>query len=371
MMDLESEAIAVVFGTRPEIIKLAEVIRLLGDAALLVHTGQHFDRDLDSMIVAELGFPPAKVRFEVGGRGRGGQIGEATRLLDEHFSVARPRGVIVQGDTNSTVAAALAANARQLPLIHVEAGLRCYDRTLPEEHNRVVTDHLADLCCAPTPTSAANLAAEGICGHRVVICGNTIVESVRSMLPDVAARRSLVETRELCPGSFAVATFHRGSNVDDREVLEAILTELADLPLPVLLPIHPRTADRAAHFGLSHLLDKLWTSPPLSHRDFLALVAECAFIVTDSGGIQEEASVLKRPVIVVRTSTERPEVLGTFATLVSPGPAIGEVARSWCKDPPALHRRLATIPSPYGDGSASQRIVAATIALLTRNGGSI
>lgn len=361
---------AVVFGTRPEIIKLAEVIRLLGDAAHLVHTGQHYDAELDSTIVAELGLPPARTRFEVGGRSRGNQIGEATRLLDEHFKTAQPRAVIVQGDTNSTVAGALAANARQLPLVHVEAGLRCFDRTLPEEHNRVITDHLADLCCAPTQTSKTNLLAEGIPARRVLVSGNTVVESVTRMLPDLPARRSVVERWGLGPGPFAVATFHRSSNVDDAAILETILTELAELPLPVVFPVHPRTAERARRFGLTVLLEHLRTSPPLRRRDLLGLAAESAFILTDSGGIQEEASVLKRPTMVVRTSTERPEGLGTFATLVPPGPAMGEVARSWMKDLPALHQGLATLPTPYGDGTASRRIVAATLALLGRNGGS-
>jgi UDP-N-acetylglucosamine 2-epimerase (non-hydrolysing) len=252
-----------------------------------------------------------------------------------------------------------------LPVVHVEAGLRSHDRAMPEEHNRVVVDHLADLCCAPTPTSAANLAAESIDGTRVVVTGNTVVEAVLDLRPDPAATATILATHGVEPDRFVLATFHRPENVDDPEVLALILSELAALPVPVVLPLHPRTAGRAADAGLDPLLEKLLVAPPVGYHEFLGLMGASALIVSDSGGVQEESSVVKRPVLVVRRSTERPEVLGTFSRLVAPGPAIAGTAREWIDDLPAVHAQLAALPSPYGDGRASELTVAAMERLLT------
>ena len=361
-------SVAVVMGTRPEMIKLGEILRLLGPAARVVHTGQHFDDTLALRFYGELGLAPPALQLAVGGTSRGQQLGEATRLLDAHFAEDRPVAVVVQGDTNATLAGALAANARDIPLAHVEAGLRSRDRAMPEEHNRVLTDHLADLCCAPTEVNRANLAAEGIQGDGVEVTGNTIVEALARLLPDRGAQDALLADHAVQAGRFVLATFHRPETVDAPGPLTAVLGGLAGLPLPVVLPLHPRTAKRVADFGLGHLADGLHVVPPVGYREFLGLFARCAFAVSDSGGVQEEASVLKRPVLVVRRSTERPEVLGTFAELVPAGPRIGEVAGGWATDVDALHARLAELPSPYGDGAASLRSVAALGRLLARRG---
>jgi UDP-N-acetylglucosamine 2-epimerase (non-hydrolysing) len=353
---LPDKSIAVVLGTRPEIVKLAHIIRLLGPAARVIHTGQHYDPNLSASFFDDLSLPEPDLFLEVGGASRGHQIGEATMLLDAHFAQNKPRAVVVQGDTNAVAAGAIAANARDIILCHIEAGLRSYDRAMPEEHNRVIADHLADLCCAPTEVNVSNLAAEGIDGDRVVQTGNTVVEAVEGLLPSPAARREVAERYGVEPGRFVLSTFHRPENVDDRDRFAAILTELASLPIPVLLPLHPRSVRRADGFGLQGLLSKLKVTEPIGYRDFLALEAECALLVSDSGGIAEEASVVKRPLIVVRNSTERPEVMGTFATLIQPGPAIGQEAtrlldRGW--------DHLAAMPSPFGDGKASERSVEA------------
>jgi UDP-N-acetylglucosamine 2-epimerase (non-hydrolysing) len=361
---LPAKSIAVVLGTRPEIIKLAEIVRLLGPAARLVHTGQHFDENLVDVFYRDFGLPAPDVQLEVGGASRGTQIGEATRLLDAHFADDRPRAVVVQGDTNAVVAGALAANAREIPLCHIEAGLRSHDRRMPEEHNRVVTDHLADLCCAPTEVNRENLAGEGITGDHVVVTGNTVVEAVTSLLPDAEARRAALAERGVEAGRFVLSTFHRPENTDNPATLEVILRELADLPLRTVLPLHPRTRQRAQAFGMSELLDKVGACEPIGYRDFLALAQESALLVSDSGGVQEEVSVLKRPAIVVRRSTERPEVVGTFVELTPPGPAIGRIATGWIDDLAAVHARLATLPSPYGDGTASRRSLAALLRVL-------
>ncbi len=363
-MPFEPRSVALVLGTRPEVMKLAGIVRRLGDAARIVHTGQHFDPNLSDVFFAELGLPAPEVRLAVGGTTRGAQIGEATRGLDGIFAADRPAAVVVQGDTNAVLAGSLAANAREIPLVHVEAGLRSHDRRMPEEHNRVVADHLADLCLAPTEVNRANLAAEGIAGDRVVVTGNTVVEVVQEHLPAAAARRAVLDDLGLEPAGFVVATIHRPENVDDPQTLRLVLEQLAGIPLPVVLPIHPRTVERVERAGLDDLLAKLAVVEPQGYLRFLSLLAESAFVVSDSGGLQEEVSVLKRGMIVVRRSTERPEVQGTFVELVPPGPRIGELAGEWAADVVGLRERLAGLPSPYGDGSASERSVAALAELL-------
>lgn len=361
--------IAVVYGTRPEAVKLRGVVALLGADACLIHTGQHYDPDMAAGFEAGIGFPPPEHRLAIGGGSRGRQIADALVGLETLFAGnaggARVGAVIVQGDTNTALTGALAANVARLPLVHVEAGLRSHDREMPEEHNRTVVDHLADLCCAPTSTSAANLANEGISGDdRVTVTGNTVVEAVLSLRPDTAATNTILAARGVERDRFVLATFHRPENVDDPDVLATILGELAALPVPVVLPLHPRSAARAAAAGLEPLLDKVLVAPPVGYREFLGLMGASALIVSDSGGVQEESSIVKRPVIVVRRSTERPEVLGTFSRLVAPGPGVADTAREWLDDLAALHERLARLPSPYGDGQASALTVAATDRLL-------
>jgi UDP-N-acetylglucosamine 2-epimerase (non-hydrolysing) len=358
--------IAVVYGTRPEIVKLAGILRTLGERARVIHTGQHWTPALSDVFVTQLGLAPPAVRLEIGGTSRGRQIGEATAALDDHFAAARPAAVVVQGDTNTALAGALAANARELPIVHVEAGLRSFDRAMPEEHNRVVVDHLAELCCAPTETSRANLLAEGIPDERIVVTGNTVVDVVPEILPGPDERRALLEAHGVERDQFVLATFHRPENVDDPDVLARILDELAALPAPVVLPLHPRTAARAEAFGLGPELRRVRVVEPLGYREFLGLGSMCGVLVSDSGGVQEEASVIKRPVVVVRRSTERPEVQGTFARLVAPGPEIGATVRAWWSELDALHARLAVTPSPYGEGDASRRSVDAIDRLLAR-----
>lgn len=360
---MRDQSIAVVFGTRPEVVKLAPVLWKLGPAARTIHTGQHFDPVLSASLLDEVALEPPAVQLDVGGAPRAAQISTALARLDDSFARHRPAVVVVQGDTNTTLAGALAANARGIPLVHVEAGLRSYDRAMPEEHNRVVADHLADRCCAPTETSRRQLEAEGIGGERVVVTGNTVVDAAARMLPDGEARTKLVADHGLEPARFVLATFHRPENVDDPDTLAAILDQLAGLPLPVLLPMHPRTAARAGAAGRLDRPGALRVVEPLGYRDFLGLARECAFLVSDSGGVQEEASIVKRPVLVVRRSTERPEVIGTFAHLVAPGPAIGARGAEWARDVARRHAGLADTPTPYGDGHAGERVAAVIGAL--------
>ena len=359
--------IAFVLGTRPEIVKLAALVQLFAGDAAVVHTGQHYDEQMSGAFFADCGLGAPDVMLRIGGLSRAAQIGRAVHELGELFAEHRPAAVLVQGDTNSALAGALAANALEIPLVHVEAGLRSRDRAMPEEHNRVLIDHLADLLCAPTPENAANLRAEGIDERRIAVTGNTVVEALRAALPGPAARAKLLAEVGVEAGRFVLATAHRPENTDDPRALRAIVAELAALGArgwPVVFPVHPRTraALHAANDGA--LPAGIIAREPLGYRDFLALAAECALLISDSGGIQEEATVLGRPLIVVRRSTERPEAMLDFATLVRPGPEIGAHATRLLADQPELTARLTTLPSPFGDGKAAARIHALTKVLI-------
>jgi len=344
--------ITIVFGTRPEIVKLAGLARRFGEAATLVNTGQHWDDPMSGAFLRDLGLRRPQHNLEIGGLTRGEQIGRATDCLSRLLADQEPEGVVVQGDTNSALAGALAANAVGVPLTHLEAGLRSFDRRMPEEHNRVLVDHLADLCLAPTEVAAANLRSEGIAENRVAVIGNTVVEAVHRLLPRSEQRTSLLRAYGLESGGYVLATIHRPENTDG-EALAAILSALAAIRAPVVLPIHPRTAARVVAAGLETLLHKLRVVDPLPYATFLSLLAECGVAVSDSGGVQEEVSVLGRPLVVVRRSTERPEVQGIWAQLVEPGPAVTTAVAQMWDELPELHARLRTYPSPYGDGTAS------------------
>ncbi|GGP57291.1 non-hydrolyzing UDP-N-acetylglucosamine 2-epimerase [Streptomyces abikoensis] len=365
-MSLPPRSIAIVLGTRPELVKLTDLVRLLGPAAHLVHTGQHYDEELSGRFLTELGLPEPTFLTGVGGQPRAVQISAALAQLDALFTAEPPLAVVVQGDTNAALAGALAANARDIPLLHVEAGLRSHDRNMPEEHNRVLIDSIADVLCAATEDNRANLLAEGVDASRIALTGNTVVEAVRNQLPGAAERAALLDRDGLTADGYVLATVHRPENTDSAEALRAILTELGALVAPgrpVVLPLHPRTRARVEAAGLTDLLAPLTVTAPLGYSEFLALARHAALLVSDSGGIQEECTVLGRPLVVVRRSTERPEAMADFADLVEPGRAIGEAARRRLAEGPEGLTRLAALPSPFGDGLASDRIVALLAAV--------
>ena len=355
---MRAGALALVFGTRPELVKLAPMLWELGGDARTIHTGQHPWESL-AEVQADLELAEPDTCCTISSMPRGRQIGEAVIAVTEALIAHTPEIVVVQGDTNSTLAGALAATSLGLPLVHVEAGLRAFDRGLPEERNRVVVDHLADLLAAPTDTARNHLRDEGIAEDRIVVTGNTVVDAAKHCLPSAEARARLRKRFGLTANGYAVATFHRPENVDHHEPLRTIVDELSRLPIPVLLPVHPRTVDRARHAGVELARGSVRIVPPLGYRDFLAVAADSALLITDSGGVQEEASVLGRPAVVVRRSTERPEILGTVTTLVTPGPAIGHAVGRLLMDLDAVHRRLAELASPFGDGHAARHTIAA------------
>lgn len=348
--------VAFVLGTRPEMVKLAPVAALFGDDARLIHTGQHYDPSLSADVWSEAGLRGPESLLDVGGLPRAAQVGRALTTLGEIFAQRRPAAVVVQGDTNATLAGALAANAVGVPLVHVEAGLRSFDRGMPEEHNRILVDHISDLLCAPTEVNRENLLAENVSPSRILVTGNTVVEALAGTLPDPHAREAILARYGLAHNGFVLATIHRPENTDDRAALTMILTQLGRLNAPVVLALHPRTRARIEQFTLTRLLEPLTVIPPQTPADFLALAAESSVLVSDSGGIQEECSVLKRPLLVIRASTERPEVMGTFAERVTPSREIADIVNEWLDELPAIHARLAALPSPYGNGDAARLI---------------
>ena len=358
--------IAVCVGTRPELIKVWSLFAPAEAAGLnlrLIHTGQHYDLEMDRDIRDELAMPLPAVHIGIGSADHATQTASVLTGLESVLGDDPPLAVLVQGDTNSAMASALWASKRLIPVGHIEAGLRSGDRTMPEELNRILIDHLADWLYAPTTTSAANLAREGIPAHRVVVTGNTVVDALLHMTDRLENSGSLHDF-DVTPGRFALVTLHRPANVDDpvarREVLEAIDSVRRKHNLAIAFPIHPRT-ERQLDTGDRDLLRKWHVRPPQGYRQTLQLIQSAAIALTDSGGIQEEACVLQTPCIVLRSTTERPEAVEVGA------------ARVTNRDPALIRAALEDLlgrapwPNPFGDGTAGESIVrhleAATRAL--------
>jgi UDP-N-acetylglucosamine 2-epimerase (non-hydrolysing) len=337
---------------------------MLGYRADLIHTRQHTDESLSGVFFKAAKLPQPRVLEGICGQPRHAQVGRMVEQLGSLFTRRPPAAVLVQGDTNTASAAAQAGNYAGAPVVHVEAGLRSFDRAMPEELNRCVVGVLADLHCAPTSNAVDNLCNEGVPARKIALTGNTIVEATQGMMPSDAVARVIAAEHGVEPGQYVLATIHRPENTDDPERLRTILDELSKLDLPVLLPLHPRTRNAVQRHGLTAALDRLKPVPAADHRTFLGLAMHSRLIVSDSGGVQEECTVLKRPLVVVRNSTERPESVDAgFAHLVQPGPMIGSLGR-WLIADEGLGRRLADIPCPYGDGRASERITACVRAFL-------
>jgi len=312
-----SKTIISVVGARPNFMKIAPILRQLQALpdirSFLVHTGQHYDDQLSRQFFVDLALPEPDVNLEVGSGGHGVQTGEMMKRLEAVFEAEKPALVLVVGDVNSTVAAALVASKLHIPLAHIEAGLRSFDRRMPEEINRVVTDVLSDLLFVTEPVGMTHLAQEGISGSRVHLVGDVMIDSVMAALP--GAREAVSRELSWLPkGPFGLVTLHRPSNVDEPEQLQGILEALKAVSprLPLLFPVHPRTRARIAQFGLQPLLDQipqLTLLPPLGYLVFLGLLDKARLVLTDSGGVQSEATFLGLPCLTLRDTTERPETV--------------------------------------------------------------
>ena len=339
-----------VVGARPQFVKLAPLSRALRRRAreVLVHTGQHYDREMSDVFFSELALPEPDRHLGVGSGPHGAMTGRMLEALERVLEDVRPALVVVLGDTNSTVAGALAAAKLDIPVAHVEAGLRSFDRRMPEEINRRITDHVSTLLFCPTPTAVRNLKAEGISKgvHRV---GDVMADCLRMFLP--AARRR-PRTIAIEPGSYYLATLHRQENVDDPDRLAAVLEALAALVHPVLLPLHPRTVARLAATRLRPAAT-IRVLPPQPYLEMLRLQGEARAILTDSGGMQKEAYLLGTPCITLRDTTEWVETLRGGAnrlTGADPRRIARAVAAVERKRPRWNPRRT------YGAGDAAERI---------------
>lgn len=359
--------VLVVIGTRPEAVKLAGVVQALGSRARIAHTGQHYDHEMWHAVAGDVGLPEPDARITVGGSHRGEQIGTATAALTTHLLARPAAAVVVQGDTNSTLAGALAGNATGTPVVHVEAGLRSDDLAMPEESNRLLVDRIADLCCAPTRVNAQRLRQEGVRPDRIAVTGNTLFDALATLLPDAAHQAGTLSRFGVADGKYALATVHRSANVDDGARLAALLDGLAALATttPVLLPLHPRTRAAAEGAGLGLDRPGLILLPPLGPVDFLALEAGAGLIVSDSGGVQEEACFLRRPLIVLRDSTERPELLDGWCELLGDRDPVEVLGAAWSRAA-EWACGLSNLPTPYDAAGASRRVVSELDALLRR-----
>jgi UDP-N-acetylglucosamine 2-epimerase (non-hydrolysing) len=294
-----------VVGARPNFMKAAPVLRALserdGIRQSLIHTGQHYDQKLSDVFFSQLGMPDPDVNLGVGSGSHAAQTAEVMRRFEPVILERKPDVVLVYGDVNSTVAAALVCSKLLISVAHVEAGLRSFDKTMPEEINRIVTDRLADLLFTPSGDGDANLRNEGVAPERIHNVGNVMIDSLVRLLP-----AALQTSKDKLPERYVLVTLHRPSNVDDSKSLKSILDSLLEVSrhLDVVFPVHPRTRQRITEFGLQ--IDKLHLLEPVPYIEFLALQKGAEVVITDSGGIQEETTYLGVPCLTIRENTERP-----------------------------------------------------------------
>ncbi len=318
--------IAIILGTRPEIIKMAPIIRECERRALdyfVLHTGQHYSHQMDSIFFEQLELPAARYNLDVGSASHAEQTGRILAGVEKVLMDERPDVVLVQGDTNTVLAGALAASKLHIKVGHVEAGLRSYDRTMPEEINRVVADHISDYLFAPTKNSRENLRREGIAEEKIYVTGNTIVDSVYQNLEIARRKVNVLADLGLKPKEYFLVTAHRQENVDSRERLGEILKGLElvsrEFGLPVVFPVHPRTKKMADEFGFEFEFDGngIRAIEPLGFLEFLQLEANARLALTDSGGVQEETCILGVPCVTLRENTERPETVDVGANVLA------------------------------------------------------
>jgi len=356
-MNTNNPKVAIVFGTRPEIIKMSPVVRALqnqGVEFFIIHTGQHYSYNMDRVFIEQLRLPEAKYNLDVGSGTHAEQTAAMLLGIEQACLKEKPDIVLVEGDTNSVFAGALTASKMKIKVGHVEAGLRSYDRDMPEEINRILSDHMADYCFAPTEAARKILLGEGIPDEKIFITGNTVVDAVNQNLDIARAQPDCLKKLNLSPGKFVLVTVHRQENVDDPTrfgpILQAFDLIHEELSIPVIYPIHPRSRKMLKQLNLktqnTHLID------PTDFLSFLLLESAAKIILTDSGGVQEEACILQVPCVTLRYNTERPETLEVGANLLggtSPEKILDCVR--------TMLKRDSSWPNPFGDGRAGEKIV--------------
>jgi len=355
--------VALVLGTRPEIIKLAAVMHELGERGadfFVVHTGQHYSENMDRLFWDTFLLPAPRYHLGVRERTHAKQTAEMLRQLDDIFNVEKPDWVVVQGDTNSVLAGGLCACKRPgLRVAHVEAGLRSFDRSMPEEVNRILVDHLADLLFAPTEEAAEQLRKEGIDDRKIMVVGNTVEDILLRNLVYARVQSTLLKRHDLKAHQYLLMTVHRQENTDDlsrlRTILDAVTESASRHGLRCVFPLHPRTRNRIEELGY-HLPPHVILTEPLGYHDLLALMDKAAVVATDSGGLQEESCILRVPCVTLRENTERPETVAVGANIIA-GVSIEGIRESIAR----MLTKKRDWQSPYGGGKASSRIVNALL----------
>jgi UDP-GlcNAc3NAcA epimerase len=348
--------ILTVVGNRPQFIKAAAVSGPLREhhEEVLVHTGQHYDEALSSVFFAELGLARPERELGIGGGSNTDQTARMLAALEPLLGEIEPDAALVYGDTNSTLAGALAAAQAGIAVVHVEAGMRSFDRTMPEELNRVLTDHLGELLLCASQTAAENLRGESVAGV-VRVVGDVMVDIAMRRRPSARADSQTLAAYGLQRGAYLLLTAHRAGNVDDPERLRALVELISALPAPVLFPVHPRTRARLAETGLAARLERidgLRITEPLGYIEFSALLCNASAVLTDSGGVQKEAYLAGVPCVTLRANTEWVETVASgWNTLVD---LDGAAALAALGSPPPAER-----PALYGDGHAAERCVGA------------
>jgi UDP-N-acetylglucosamine 2-epimerase (non-hydrolysing) len=361
-----------VVGARPNFMKVAPVIRAAnarsGVEQTLVHTGQHYDHAMSEAFFRDLDLPAPDVNLEVGSASHAVQTARIMMEFEPVVDRIGPDWVLVYGDVNSTIAAALVAAKKGVRIAHVEAGLRSRDRDMPEEINRILTDQLAHLCLTPSRDGNEHLRAEGIEESRIRLVGNVMVDTLLHLQPRARALAA-PERFGVAGRQFALVTLHRPSNVDVPETLAELLRALSDLAerMPVIFPIHPRTRSRIAEFGLADLARRVRLIEPLGYLDTISLLEQAALVLTDSGGLQEETTVLGVPCLTARPNTERPITIteGTNRLVASTRVAIGSAVDRVVRD--ARGGSRSPRRPELWDGRAGERIIDAIVGTSPRD----
>ncbi len=349
--------ISIILGTRPEIIKMSPVIRECdrkGIDYFILHTGQHYSYEMDRLFFEELKLPQPAYNLDAGSGSHSEQTGRIMTGIEKVLEKEKPDIVLVQGDTNTVLAGALAAAKSNIRIGHVEAGLRSFDRTMPEEINRIVADRISDYLFTPTDNARSNLIKEGISEDAIFNTGNTIVDAVEQNLNIAGKKDQVLDEHHLRPKGYFLATAHRQENVDNTGRLKEILTGLARInkkhSVPVLFPVHPRTAKRINEYGMN--TDGIIITPPLGFLEFLYLEANAKLVLTDSGGVQEETCILGVPCITLRDNTERQETLEAGSNILA-----GANADNILHLTNEMLERHHVWKNPFGDGLAGKYII--------------
>jgi len=351
-----------IVGARPNFMKAAPLVDALRAAhpawdVRLVHTGQHYDRAMSALLFEQLGMPQPDVNLGVGSGSQAEQTAKLLVALEQRFVAERPDLVVVFGDVNSTLAAALVASKLLIPVAHVEAGLRSFDRTMPEEINRVVTDALSDHLFTTEPSGNENLTREGIAPEKIHFCGNLMIDTLVKHR-GAAERLHVAESFGLEPKRYGVLTLHRPANVDDEATFARIFSAIVEISreLPIVFPVHPRTRGRIESSSVARDGARLHLVDPMGYLEFLGLMTDAAVLLTDSGGIQEEATILRVPCVTLRHNTERPITVASGANVLvgdDPERIVGETRAAIRGE-----RRLCAEAPEKWDGAAAARITA-------------